>query len=600
MKNPIISFCLILSSFLFLSSLTGCGQKEKITEQNNTDTTVAAVDTNGAVNGDWLIIREIADAEGLNPVTTNDASGMEIDTYIFETLNNIDPVTFEPIPYLASLPDVSDDHLSYTYHLKKNVTFSDGKPVTGEDVIFSMKATKNPLVDDAALRNYYESVKSVELVNGDPYTVRINMSKPYWRAFYSNGFFAIMPKHILDPQNLTDKMSWDDLNNFKTAAKNPDFKKFADFFNSQEATRDARYVIGTGPYKLLKWQTGQELTLVRNENYWDKAHTPSYVNQIVFKTIQDNSASVVAAKNNEVDAMYVIVPQDFYVGLENPQKFHLLKSQPSEPTYNYIAYNENNPLFNDKRVRLALSYLVDRKDLIDKILYNDGVLIQSDVYYKFKKYLNSDLPIIPFDPEKAKQLLSEAGWKDSDGDGILDKVIDGKKVDFKFTYLIYPSPVRKQILLVVIDALKKVGIKAELQELEWSVYLDKTKKHEFDATLSAWTIPVTPPDPYQVWHSSQSEGEGSNYISFKNHQSDSLIELYRNEFDENKRIEILKQWQKLIYDEQPYTFLWSPKARYIYNDRFRDTRWYNKQPSPNYNEWWVPKNLQKYTQSDIN
>jgi ABC-type transport system substrate-binding protein len=117
--------------------------------------------------------------------------------------------------------------------------------------------------------------------------------------------------------------------------------------------------------------------------------------------------------------------------------------------------------------------------------------------------------------------------------------------------------------------------------------------------MGAWTSSVLPPDPYQIWHSSQAEGEGSNFISFKNQRSDSLIELYRNEFDENKRIEIIKQWQKLIYDEQPYTFLWSTKARYVFSDRFKNARWYNKQPSPKFNEWWVPKATQKYTQSPL-
>jgi peptide/nickel transport system substrate-binding protein len=106
---------------------------------------------------------------------------------------------------------------------------------------------------------------------------------------------------------------------------------------------------------------------------------------------------------------------------------------------------------------------------------------------------------------------------------------------------------------------------------------------------------VTPSDPYQLWHSSQIEGEGSNYISFRNDESDKLIVEYRQEFDENKRIELLKKWQKLIYDEQPYTFLWSPKSRYIYNMRFKNARFYNRGNSPIVSEWWVPKGSQKYS-----
>jgi ABC-type transport system substrate-binding protein len=305
---------------------------------------------------------------------------------------------------------------------------------------------------------------------------------------------------------------------------------------------------------------------------------------------------VVAAKNKEVDAMFVIAPVDFYKNLENAEQFDLLKAKPSEPTYTYLAWNEVNPLFNDAKVRLALSYCVDRKEIIDKVLYGDAVPIQSHIYYKIKKLLNTDLPEIPFDLEKAKKLLGDAGWKMNDK-GILEKVIDGKKTEFKFMFLINTNPIRKQILLVVIDALKKVGIQAGLQELEWSVFIDKTKKHEYDATYGAWQLPVTPDDPYQIWHSSQAQGEGSNYVSFINAQSDSMIEAYRNEFDEAKRIDIIKKWQKLIYDEQPYTFLWSSKSRYIYNNRYKNARWYSKSPSPTYNEWWVPKSSQKYTQN---
>ncbi len=437
----------------------------------------------------------------------------------------------------------------------------------------------------------------MELVNGDPYTVKFTMAKPSWRGIYFLSSFKIIPKHVLDPTGIMDKVTWEDLKDYGTAGKVAGLQKYAEFINSQEVSREAKYLIGSGPFIFDKWETGQGVTLKRNPNYWDMAHTANYPNKIIFRTIQDNSAALVSAKNKEVDAMFVISPLDFYKNLENPDQFKLIKAKPSEPSYTYLGWNENNQLFQDKNVRMALSLLVDRKSIIDKLLYGDAVLIQSDVFYQNKKLLNTDLPIIEFDPEKAKKLLNDAGWKDSDGDGVLDKVINGKKTDFKFTFLINTNPVRKQILLVVIEAMKKVGIVADLQELEWSVYLDKTKKHEFDATYSSWTSPTSPPDPYQIWHSSQSQGEGSNFISFKNAASDSMIMAYKVEMDENKRIDILKKWQKLIYDEQPYTFLWSSRSRYIYDARFKNARWYNIQPSPSYNEWWVPKSSQKYNQN---
>ncbi len=596
--NNLSKYTLIFSIFALALVFSSCGKKGGDTTDNKLDENkVAAVDTAGAITGDWVVIRELADPEKLNPVVSTDASADEYESYIFETLLGQDKVTYELIPLLAELPEISPDYLTYTFHMRKNAVFSDGKPVTGEDVIFSLKTIKIPFVDDAALRNYFQPVQKVELVNNDPYTIKFTMYQPSWRGIYFLSSFRILPKHVLDPQNVTDKFAWDDLKDFASAGKNPAMQKFADFINSQEVSREAKYLIGSGPYIFDKWETGQAVTLKRNPNYWDLKESPNYPNKIIFKTIQDNSAALVSAKNKEVDGMFVVSPTDFYKNLEHPEQFNLIKAKPSEPTYAYIGWNENNPLFSDSKVRMALSYLVDRKTIIDKILFGDAVTIQSDVFYQNKKYLNADLPVIEFNPEKAKQLLTDAGWKDSDGDGVLDKVINGKKTDFKFTFLINTNPVRKQILLVVIDALKKVGIQAELQEIEWSVYLDKCKKHQFDATYSVWTSPTLPPDPYQIWHSSQSEGEGSNIISFKNKDSDTLIMQYKAEFDENKRVEILKKWQKLLYDEQPYTFLWSGKSRYIYDQRFKNARWYNIQPSPSYNEWWVPKGSQKYTQN---
>jgi len=593
-------YAVLFGIFALALNFSSCGKKnDNTTDKKNDETGLASVDTAGAITGDWLIIRELSDPQGLNPIVTNDASADEIDGYIFETLARQDPISYELIAGVAEKPEISPDNLTYIYRLKKNAAFSDGQPLTGEDVIFTMKAMKNPFVDDAALRNYFETVKKVELVDGDKYSIKFTLDKPSWRGIYTLGSFRILPKHILDPQNSTDKMTLEELASMTVAAKNPAVQKFADFINSQEVSRDAKYLIGSGPYMFDKWETGQGVTIKRNPNYWDKTIS-NYTEKIIFKTIQDNSAALVSSKNKEVDAMYVISPTDFYKNLEHPEQFNLLKAKPSEPAYTYIAWNETNPLFQDKKVRLALSYLVDRKSIVDKILFGDGVLIQSHIFYQNKKLLNTDLPAIDYNPEKAKQLLTDAGWKDSDGDGVLDKVINGKKIDFKFTFLINTNPVRKQVLLVVIDALKKVGIAAELQEIEWSVYLDKTKKHQYDATYSSWTSPTTPPDPFQIFHSSQSEGEGSNYISFKNALSDTLIVQYRNELDENKRVELIKKWQQVIYDEQPYTFLWSPKARYIYDTRFKNARWYNQIPSPSYNEWWVPKSVQKYTSNKNN
>ncbi|HEY3251296.1 MAG TPA: ABC transporter substrate-binding protein, partial [Ignavibacteria bacterium] len=371
--------------------------------------------------------------------------------------------------------------------------------------------------------------------------------------------------------------------------------------NSQDMIRNPKYLVGSGPYIFEKWETGQWVYFRRNPNYWNRgnAHANAFPERLIVKVIPDQSAAVVAAKNKEIDLMYVVRPSDFVQELSNPERFDMKKADPFEPVFSYLGYNMKNPLFADIKVRWALAYAVDRKSIIDKISMGLAIPIQSPVYFGDKKNFNPDLPEIPFDLEKAKQLLKEAGWTDSNGDGILDKEINGKKMDFKFIYLNNNNVSRRQSLLVITDALKKIGIISDVQDIEWSVFLEKLKKHEFDAFMGAWVLSDYPTDEYQLFHSSQATNEGSNYISYSNAEADKLMEAYRNEFDENKRADIIKKIQKVFYDDQVYTFLWTPKAKYVYGIRYKNVRWYPTSPTSYQTpEWWVPLSSRKYQSSN--
>lgn len=596
--SNLIKYTLIM---LVVAILFSCSKEKKNSDNITTSYTreLAPVDTAGAVTGDWIIQRELADPQSLNPITLQDATGREFSYLIFERMMwAADRTSYELIPWLVdSLPIESPDHLTYIFRLKKNITFSNGKPLTGEDIIFSFKALMNPFVDAAQLRNYYENLESVELINDDKYTIRFKLSKVYFRSVNAIADLQIMSKEVVDPEGLTDKYSWAECKDMEVAGKNPAAKKFAEFFNSEEMNRNPKYLIGSGPYIFEKWETGQFVYFKRNPNYWNQEGLFGKVfpDKMVIRVIQDQSAAVVAAKNREIDLMYVVKPADFVKELANPEQFNMKKADPFESVFNYIAWNMANPLFSDKKVRLALSHLVDRKSIIEKIHFGLAVPIQSPVYFEDKKHFNPDLPEILFDVEKAKQLLKEAGWEDSNGDGILDKEINGKRTDFKFIFLNNTNVARRQALLVVTDALKKVGIIAGVQDIEWSVFLEKLKKHEFDAFMGAWVTTEYPPDEYQLFHSSQIKNEGSNYVSYHNPEADKLMEAYRIEFDENNRSEIIKKLQQILYDDQVYTFLWTPNAKYIYGDRYKNVRWY---PTPmkayQTQEWWVPVNSRKY------
>lgn len=594
------TYCTLLFTALLALSAINCSKKDNTTTNEKDDySKVAPVDTNGALIGDWIIQRELADPQSLNPVTLQDATGREFSLHVFERLMwAAGREDYELVPWLCEAkPEETPDHLTYTYKIKKNVTFSDGKPLTGEDVIFNFKAMMNPQVDAAQSRQAIDMLKNVELVNGDKYTVKFTLSRPYFKAIYALSDIQIMSKDAADPEHLTDKYTFEECKDLATSQKNPVIKKFADQFNSQEANRDPKRLIGSGPYIFEKWDTGQWVYFKRNPNYWNftAVHGMMYPEKLIIRVIQDQSAATVAAKNKEIDNMYVTKPMDFVKELANPEQFGMKKADPFEPQFVYIGYNMNNVLFSDVKVRWALAYMVDRKQIIDKVQYGLAVPIQSPIYFGDKKNFNSDLAPIDYNPEKAKQLLNEAGWKDSDGDGVLDKTVNGKKVDFKFTYLLNTNESRKQTILVIAEGLKKVGIIAEIQVLEWSVFLEKIKKHEFDALMGAWVLTDYPPDQYQIFHTSQSKNDGSNYGSYSNKTADSLMVAYRSEFDEAKRVEINKQLQKVLYDDQAYTFLWTPKAKYVYSDRFKNVRWYPTPPTAYHlPEWWVPANQRKY------
>lgn len=586
----ILSLCALTT----LIGCTGCGD-------GNKNTGAQDFDPNKPEKGDWIILHELSDAEGLNPITTNDASSRDIYTKIFEPLLTLDYQKSEFRPCLAeAMPVSSPDHLSYTFTLKKNITFSDGKPLTSKDVVFTIKAIKNPLVIDAtALRNYYESLEDVTAP--DDYTVVFKMNKPYFMAEFNYGNTYILPKHIFDPTNLTDQYTIPQTNDLKQVENNAAMKEFANWFGAADRKREPKYMIGSGPYKAEEWRTNELIKLTRNENYWNKGNDPesaAYPDKIVFKTINDVGSAVVSLKNGELDMIPTITPPKLWVEtIDTLAVPHIRKVRYPQTIYTYIGWNNKKPYFSDKRVRQALSHLVDRVRLREQVNRGFGQLQNTAIYKNLPEY-DSTLPAYDFNPEKAKQILAEAGWSDSDGNGILDKMINGMKIDFVFTFFVNAgNEVRENIALIVSEEMKKIGIKANVQKQEWTVYLENVRSGQFDASIGAWVNDPTPPDPYQLWHSSQTKNKGSNYVGFVNTRVDQLLEMNRVEFDPQKRKEYMREFQKILHDEQPYTILWLSEVPGAYNKRLQNVKFYNPRPGYNPSTFWVPKSMQKYTQT---
>ncbi|MFN5866035.1 MAG: ABC transporter substrate-binding protein, partial [Candidatus Kapaibacterium sp.] len=514
------------------------------------------------VPGDVIFCHQLSDPSGLNPYTTNDNSAKTIYTLMFDGMLEQDPSTTEFVANLVdSLPRISADHLSYTWHLRKGIFFSDGHPLTSADVVFSFKAIKNPLILDASpLRVYFDDVVDVQAT--DSLTIVITMRKPYFMADIQLGDLRIVPKHIMDPKGLTDRYTIRETNDTNLVTKNPAIQEFADWFGSAEMKRDPKLLIGSGPYALSSWSTGEQVVLKKSQRPWNSpcAWRRGYADAIVGVIINDRTAAMSAMKTEDIDFFESVPPPMFDEQLDTTRIPYIAKAPYEQSVYSYVGWNSRKPQFADKRVRQALCHLFNREYLIKTVMRGYAVPIDGPVYKNRPEY---DSSMVPYDynPEKAKQLLADAGWSDTDGDGVLDKTIKGQKVRMEFSINVNAgNETRENIAILFSNEAKRVGIMCHVARIEWSVFLKQNATHAFDAYIGSWVNDNIPSDPLQLWHSSQAENEGSNYVGFRNKRADELMELNRVEFDVTRRTQLMREFQQIVHEEAAYTCLWSPQG----------------------------------------
>jgi peptide/nickel transport system substrate-binding protein len=590
MSDRLRSIAAFLVLAVAMTALSGCGGDEG----------AAGGDVGSPVKGEWIVIHELSDPEGLNPLITSDASANAIFSRVYEKLLEQDFETTDLYPVLAaSRPTISDDHLTYTFTLREGARFSDGKPLTAKDVVFSYKVVKNPLITDgAALRNYYESVQDV--VAPDDKTVVITMSKPYFLAEYFLGGLWIIPKHIFDPKGLTDRYTFAETNDMAKAQANSAMKEFATWYNTPEVKRDVKLNVGSGPYIFDEWRTGESLTLRRNDSYWNAGKdkwNPAYAEKLVYKVVNDRNSAVVSLKNGELDFMEYVPAAKYTDEIDTVATPFLRKRPFQTQAYTYIGFNMDRAVLSDALVRKGIAHCLDRDALIKQVVRGLATGVNSPIYHERPEYDRS-IPSIPYDPATARELFGAAGWSDTDGDGFLDKVISGQKTSLAFTMVINAgNESREAIAVTLAEDLRKVGVKMEIRKLEWSVFLENLRTRNFDLYIGGWVNDPIPSDPYQIWHSSQIGNKGSNYVGFRNKRADELLEANRVEFDEQKRVAYMKEFQQIVANEQPYVFLWSPQYPSVYNARLQNVRYSSVRPGYMPTQWWVPTSQWKYAPS---
>jgi len=507
-------------------------------------------------DGDWLIYRFEAEPATLNPLIATDNYEQIINSFMQETLLDQDIGTQEFKPKLAERWEVSEDKLTFTFWLRHDVKWHDRVPLTAKDVVYSFQRILDPKVDAAPLRTYYTDCESVTAL--DDYTVQFRWKKPYFKALEFSGGMYIVPKHILD--NGAD-------------------------FNSHPF---GRRPIFTGPYRFKEWKTGQEIVIERNPDYWG---TQPHLDRIVFKIIIDDTVALQVFKQGGIDFLERLTAIQWKEQTNSPSFLtHAHKLYYDYPYFNYIGWNLRQPPFDDRRVRLAMTLALNREAILKTVHSCMGSVISGNSYVK-TPYYDQTIKPWPYDPERAKQLLDQAGWSDHDQDGWRDR--DGKPFRFEFLYS-SGSTTAEMIATIFKEDLKKIGVDMTIRQLEWAVFLENIQEWKFDACTLAWALDANP-DFYQLWDSSQADIKGSsNHVGFKNAEVDKLIELNRREFDKPKRIEYARQVHRILHQEQPYTFLFAPKWLSVMDKRFHNVLTYPLRPCFKFEDWYVPKELQKY------
>lgn len=461
----------------------------------------------------------------MNPLLGNDAAAVPMNRFLFNALTRPDPETFEPRPDLATSWSVSDDGLTWTFDVVTNATWHDGVPFTAEDVKFTYDTILDPN-SNSPWRSNLALIESVDVVDAD--TVQFNLSSPLGSfptiASYN---IAIVPKHVLEGQNISEATQFN--------TRNP---------------------ISTGPYKIANVIPGSQYEFVANPDYFMGAPA---IERVIFKVLPDVNTQVAQLLSGELD--YAVVQPTNLPALQRSDRVKI-QSVPYLG-FEHISFNYEHPLFSDPLVRKAMIYAIDRETIIQSVMGGEAIIGIGPIPPVFSWAFNNDLEPIPYDVDRAKELLAEAGWTPGP-DGILQK--DGERFAFEIG-VDQGNPTRERITLIAQQAYQALGMDVSVQVNEWPVYVQKLLGGEWVAHAGFW---VLPPDPDLTNY--YGPGQSYNTVHYDNPRVTELLQAGRAASDQSERAEIYKELQSVMYDDPPGVVLFYPQDIQAMNARLISTQ----------------------------
>lgn len=480
-----------------------------------------------------------------NSLYHSDSASADVTDLVFAGLTYTNE-NLEVQPLIAkSDPEISEDGLEWTYEMHEGVLFHDGEEVTAHDVVFTFEIFLHEDYTGPRASNF-ETLVSVEAI--DDYTVKFTLSEVD-AAFPTRVGYGILPKHLLEDVPVADL---------------EDYREF-----------NIDQPIGAGPFKFVEWVPGQNLQLEAFDDYFEGR---PYLDNVTFRFASDSNALVLLLETGDIDHM--IAPTSEIATIETYD--HVNLSSVLALRYDYIGWNLDRPLFEDVRVRQALTHAIDRQEIVETIMEGQAEVADAPVSPLSWAY-NDDVPAFDYDPDRAIELLNEAGWEHND-DGIMEK--DGEI--FEFTILSNDgNTTRRDIGIIVQQYLNLIGIKVHAEQMEWGAFLDQINppNFDFDAIVMAWGLALDP-DPTAIWHSKEIEN-GLNRSAYRNDLVDELSDLNTTILDQDERAEVLGQIYAQIAEDQPYTFLFYPQQFVAMNKDIKGFTHHPRVDMYKVHEWWL-------------
>ncbi len=519
----------------------------------------------------------------LNPIVTRTGSDTYIVNQLFQTFALVEPQTMELVPILIKkIPVVRKvengpfaGSLAYDFEIYDNAVWDNGSPITGHDLIFTIKTILHPTVE-TRLASYFPHLQDVEVDSGNPKKFTVYFSKYYMLALQSLCQTPICPAYNYDPEGqLTNIPLKDFIDPERIKAlleSNPALSAWATEFQLPRFANDKNAISGSGPYRLENYDVDQGCTLVKKQNWWgdryvsENPYLGAFPAKLVYRFMTDDGAIENLMRTGGLDIIPDISPAKFIALKKDSclaEKYDF--KEQSTTMYGRLMLNHNNPKLADKRVRQAIAHTVDYDYLMNTVYQGFSRRIVGPINTS-KSYYAGNIALYDYNIQKAKELLAAAGWKDTNGNGIADKTIDGQTIEMDLSLLTAISPVSRDAAKSIATTARSAGINMNVIEKDLSVVRTLTVKGDYDVcSLGASLFPGLV-DFYQTYHT-KSIGT-DNRFNYSSPKADALLEAIRSEPDDTKRNMLFIRLQELVHDELTEIYLFEPQQRVIVSKRF--------------------------------